>query len=81
LRRAFVFVNPISRTMAGEPGQVSTVLAHVIAHELGHLLLPEGHSPTGLMRASLDPHGVVLSQFTDDQSRAMRAALVERTSW
>ena len=34
---------------------LSTILAHVIAHEVGHLLLPGGaHSPTGLMQAGWD---------------------------
>jgi hypothetical protein len=30
---------------------LGTVLGHVIAHELGHLLLREGHAAAGLMRA------------------------------
>ena len=34
---------------------LSTILAHVIAHELGHLLLPtNAHSPTGLMQPTWD---------------------------
>jgi len=34
---------------------LSTILAHVIAHEVGHLLLPGGaHSPAGLMQARWD---------------------------
>jgi hypothetical protein len=35
--------------------EVSTLLAHVIAHEIGHLLLPRTpHSATGLMKADWD---------------------------
>jgi hypothetical protein len=34
---------------------LGTILAHVIAHELGHLLLPtQAHSPTGLMQPTWD---------------------------
>ena len=34
---------------------VSTMLAYVIAHEIGHLLLPgNAHSPTGVMQAGWD---------------------------
>ena len=34
---------------------IGTLLAHVIAHEIGHLLLPHvPHSPTGLMKAEWD---------------------------
>jgi hypothetical protein len=35
--------------------ELSTMLAYVIAHEIGHLLLPgNAHSPAGLMRANWD---------------------------
>jgi hypothetical protein len=33
---------------------LSTMLAHVIAHEIGHLLLSSAHSPTGLMQPAWD---------------------------
>jgi hypothetical protein len=42
---------------AGGPRQVSTVLAHVMAHEIAHLL--EGvarHSQSGVMKARWDAH-------------------------
>jgi hypothetical protein len=42
---------------AGGPRQVSTILAHVMAHEITHLL--EGvarHSQTGVMKAHWDAH-------------------------
>jgi hypothetical protein len=59
-----------------------TLLGHVIAHEVGHLLLREGHAPTGLMRAKwVDPE---LRQarlgrlgFTATQGRQIRARLRE----
>ena len=38
-----------------------TVLAHAMAHEIGHLLLPYGHSPTGLMRAGWDEQDLRLA--------------------
>ena len=31
------------------------LLAHAMAHEIGHLLLPSGHSAAGLMRADWNP--------------------------
>ena len=46
---------------------VSRVLAIAIAHELGHLLLPAGHSTAGLMKATWD---------TADFTRASRGALL-----
>ena len=54
---------------------VGLLLGHVVAHELGHLLLRQAtHSPTGLMRATLD---IALAQqgrllLTSDESEAIR---------
>jgi hypothetical protein len=57
---------------------VGTVLGHVVAHELGHLLLRRGaHSAAGLMRADLDTTLAVQGRllFTEAEARAIRAAL------
>jgi hypothetical protein len=46
--------------IADGPGQVSTILAHVMTHEIAHLL--EGfsrHSQTGVMKARWDAHDFV----------------------
>ena len=52
---AFVFYERI-RVYSGQLGlDPSQMLGHVIAHELGHLLLPYGaHSVAGIMRPSWD---------------------------
>jgi len=57
---------------------VGLVLGHVIAHELGHLLLQRAtHSAAGLMRATLDlqlaQQGRLL--FTAAEGQAIRAAI------
>jgi hypothetical protein len=54
------------------------MLGYVIAHELGHLLLPAGHSPQGLMRASWDMADLQRAQtgwllFTREQAEAISA--------
>jgi hypothetical protein len=59
---------------------LSTMLAHVIAHEIGHLMLPGyGHSPTGLMQPAWDKavardvrHGSLA--FTQAQAAGIRAS-------
>jgi hypothetical protein len=59
---------------------LSTTLAHVIAHEVGHLLLPgTPHSSTGLMRTGWDnafARDVVkgLLTFTEAEASRIRAA-------
>jgi hypothetical protein len=57
---------------------VGLVLGHVVAHELGHLLLQRAtHSAAGLMRATLDlrlaQQGRLL--FTSAEGQAIRAAI------
>jgi hypothetical protein len=58
---------------------LGTMLAHVIAHEVGHLLLGTPHSPTGLMQAGWDKTVVHEAArgaltFTDAQADRIRAS-------
>ncbi len=64
------------------------ILAHAMAHEIGHLLLPFDadslHSPTGIMRAAWDPKDLrSLSRgqltFTPEQAARIRGELMRRT--
>jgi len=54
----------------------STMLAYVIAHEIGHLLLPgDAHSPTGVMQAGWDKalvHDVARGSLTFTEAQAAR---------
>ena len=71
-----VFYGPLREAVARRPISLSIVLAHVISHELGHLLLPPGsHAPYGIMRRAVDLEHPTLRRFTGDQSRLIRAAL------
>jgi hypothetical protein len=58
------------------------LLGYVIAHEVGHLLLPPGHSRAGIMQASPPtvPWGVarVLSFFSEDDERRVVEGLQAR---
>ena len=59
------------------------VLGHAMAHEVGHLLLPYGHSATGLMRAEWsggDLRRAVRGQlnFTPEQAASIRAKLMSQ---
>ncbi len=61
------------------------ILGHLMAHELGHLLLPEGaHSKRGIMPCPLNREdwqaaakGILL--FTAEQSKQLRADAFART--
>lgn len=92
-RMAYVFYDRVERiaqtylNVTREPGTddryTVIVLAHAMAHELGHLLLPYGHSPTGLMRAEWEAQDLRLAvnrqlNFTSEQAELMRGQLLAR---
>ena len=57
--------------------RVDRVVGRVLAHEIGHHLLPaRGHSDAGLMRASLNYQTSEPPSFTHDQVDSMRALLI-----
>ena len=93
-RVAYVFYNRverIARTRLNMSRQVERddlynliMLAHAMAHEIGHLLLPYGHSATGLMRAEWDAKDMRLAldgrlNFTSEQAELIRGRLLART--
>ena len=57
---------------------VGDALGYVIAHEIGHLLLPaNAHTATGLMRKELDPTLIALNRvrFSAEQGARIRSTL------
>jgi len=75
-RRAWIFYDRIADHAARARFEVSHPLAIVLAHEIGHLLLPAySHSPLGIMRADLEGSLVRIPNFTDEQGAAIRGRL------
>ena len=77
-RVATVFHRRIAQVTRAADGDLSMVLGHAMAHEIGHLLLgTTAHSASGIMRAQLDvplaAQGRLL--FSEDDARAIRARL------
>jgi len=64
----------------------SLMLGHVMAHEMGHLLLPpDAHTPAGLMKGGWDMHQSVLASagrltFAQDEASLIRARLQRATN-
>lgn len=81
---AYVLFDRITDVASTSNASAADVLAVVMAHELGHLLLPSGsHSPTGLMRPTWNPndfraHNRQQWQFTSAQADAIRGLLTRR---
>jgi hypothetical protein len=60
---------------------VGCVLGHVIAHELGHVMLPpNAHSPTGIMQADLNLERATLRAlfFNPEQAKLIRRITASR---
>jgi hypothetical protein len=77
-RSAWISVQNVR--MAAKQARVNwgDALGYVIAHEIGHLLLPAGsHSGTGIMREHLEPQLVLLNRlaFLSEEASLIRAAL------
>lgn len=63
-----------SRSHAGE------VMGRVMAHEIGHLLLPAGHAHYGIMAAGMETDPTASARFTVPQTRAIRALLASKAA-
>ena len=76
---AYVFYSRIETVANGYHANVASILGHVFAHEIGHLLLPlNAHSVDGIMRAFWDSAHVAHAvagglHFTAEQADRIRA--------
>jgi len=70
-RRAYLFSHRISAVAAERSVDVVRVLGRVLAHEIGHMVLPEpGHAERGIMREKLDL-SITPQRFTPEQTRVL----------
>lgn len=83
-RIANIFWNRVEERVQRLNVSVSRILAHTVAHELGHLLLgSNSHSPTGIMTAHWDAQVLIrISQeglyFNGQQSDFIRSEMRKR---
>jgi hypothetical protein len=77
-KRAYVYYPRIAKHCGPGPSDRTRALALVIAHELGHVLLPEySHSTSGLMQREWKEQVVTIPPFLPWQARAIRAMVAE----
>jgi hypothetical protein len=75
--RAYVWVDNLIEATGVRSVDRSLVLGRVMAHELGHLLLPpNSHSTVGIMRSGADFAIADVHVFTDRQAVSIRAGLM-----
>jgi len=66
-----VFVDRVEYAARGAQEDLGDVLGHVMAHEIGHVLLgPNAHSTAGVMAASLDLPRIALGGLWFDRIQA-----------
>jgi hypothetical protein len=80
---AYTFLDRMTEFAFKRKLLVATVLGHVIAHEVGHLLLRQGHTAGGLMREEWFKHDLDLARtgrlgFTPEQGARIRAQLAQK---
>lgn len=73
---AYVFVNRIVRTTRNGAVDVPVAIGRVMAHEIGHILMPERrHSRFGIMRGDLDAGYSNPASFSGEEAQTMRKRL------
>ena len=71
--RAYICYPRIVDHIRRRGGNQSILLGFVLAHEIGHLILPENsHSMSGLMRATWEGRMVAVPDFLPAQAKAVR---------
>jgi hypothetical protein len=73
--RAYIYYDRVLKLNPTPPRDVITTLGDVIAHELGHLMLPPGHSHVGIMRPSINMTSRRLETFTTHEAAQIRERL------
>jgi hypothetical protein len=77
--RAYIYYDRVMKLNPVPPRDVITTLGDVIAHELGHLMLPAGHSNVGIMRPSINMTSRRLETFTDVEAAQIRDRVRRQT--
>jgi len=70
--RAYIYYDRVLKLNPIPPRDIITTLGDVIAHELGHLMLPTGHSNVGIMRPDINMTSRRLETFTDMEAAHIR---------
>ena len=72
-RRAWVYANHIATVTERRPGDANVLMARVIAHELGHLLLrSHRHAASGIMQRSVADDAPRNYRFSGDERHRLR---------
>jgi hypothetical protein len=73
--RGYIYYDRVLNLNLSSPRDLITTLGDVIAHELGHLLLPPGHSNIGIMRPSINMTSRRVETFTTQEAAQIHERL------
>jgi hypothetical protein len=77
--RAYIYPARILAHASRTSSDPELVLGLVLAHEIGHVLLPEySHTPSGLMRAQWQGRLVAIPGFLPEQAATIRTLIAAR---
>ena len=77
-RRAYIFCDRVRWKALSDGFPMETVLGRVVAHEIGHHLLPrEGHSNSGIMQERVNYNPAASPGFTPAQAASIRAHVMQ----
>jgi hypothetical protein len=78
-RLVYIFTHRIVEASVKFSHDYTRILGLVVAHELGHVLLPPGsHSDSGMMNGRTNLWGKIAHEFTPEEGEAIRDGLVRR---
>jgi hypothetical protein len=73
--RAYIYYDRVLKLSPIPPRDIVSTLGDVMAHELGHLMLPPGHSSVGIMRPSINMTSRRVETFTEAEIAEIHAQL------
>jgi hypothetical protein len=77
-RLVYIFISRIVDASMRFAHNYTHILGLVVAHELGHALLPAGsHSDSGVMKGRANFWGKIAHEFTPEEGEVIRAALIK----
>jgi hypothetical protein len=80
-RIAYIFYDRVERVVIANRMPIAGGLGHVMAHEIGHLLMGvNGHSDQGLMRQEWNPRERQVQTFTSSQAQIIRSRFTATAS-
>ena len=77
--RAYIYYDRVLKLNPVPPRDIITTLGDVMAHELGHLILPPGHSNVGIMRPNINMTSRRLETFTELEAAQIRERVRPQT--